>query len=157
MTTDSSPQSPRTLSRRTEIIFLVIYCICFSFGGFAHIMDLVVNQPLARTTGPAPGTTLPFVWNVISTSFAVFNPLTVVLLLVRRQAGIALMLAVTSLVFVMNLELMVQWWIQARYVHYKWLYLNGTLGLFQLVTAPWMWRTAAARSAAPSASPAIAG
>ncbi|MCY1077148.1 hypothetical protein [Archangium lansingense] len=159
MTTDSSPQAPRILSRRTEIIFLVIYCICYSVTSLSHVLDVVNNGLTMSTTGPVPGTTVPLVWGVLSKAFTILNPLTLILLLVRRQAGIALMVGVTLSTFLMQIELMVQWWIQAQFVHVMWLPLIGTLGTFQLVSAPWMWRTAAARAAqsASGSSPAIAG
>ncbi|PTL78349.1 hypothetical protein [Vitiosangium sp. GDMCC 1.1324] len=155
MTTDSSAKTPRILSRRTEIIFLVIYCICFSFGSVVHVMDVVKNGLTMSSAGPVAGTSIPLVWIAINKSFTLFNPLTLVLLLVRRRVGIALMVGITTTVFVMNLELMAQWWLQAKFLHVAWLYLNGSLGVFQLVTAPMMWRTSLAREA-QRASPALA-
>ncbi len=96
MTTDSSPQATRILSRRTELIFLVVYCICYSVTSLSHVVDVVNNGLTLSTTGPVPGTTVPMVWGVLSKAFTLLNPLTLVLLLVRRQAGIALMVGVTA-------------------------------------------------------------
>ncbi len=160
MTTDSTPQASRILSRRTEIIFLVIYCICYAVGTASHIGDVMRNGLSAPTSGLIPGTTLPLVWVALNKAFTIINPLTLVMLLVRRQVGIALMVGATVSVFVMNISLTIQWWIQAKFFFFAWLPLIGTMGIFQLVTAPWMWRTAAARAAARSASgasPATAG
>jgi hypothetical protein len=156
MTTDSSPQAPRILSRRTELLILVVYCSCYSVVTATHILDVVHHGLTMPTTGPAPGTTYPLVWGVLSKSFTVLNPLTLVLLLVRRKAGLALMVGITLATFTMYLALVAQWWIQAQFSQYRGFYLVGLMGTFQLVTAPWMWRTAAARSAS-GASPAIAG
>lgn len=157
MTTDSTSLSPRTLSRRTEIIFLVIYCICFGVVTPVHFFDVLHNGWVPRATGPVAGTSLPLVWGFFNKSLTVFNPMVLVLMFAKRQAGIALMVGITTTVFAMNLQLMVQWWAEAEFFFFQWMPLSLPLGIFQLVTAPKMWRTAAAREAARSASPAIAG
>ncbi|WP_375765860.1 hypothetical protein NR798_29705 [Archangium gephyra] len=155
MSADSSTKPPRILSRRTETLFFVIYCLCFTVASALHVLDVVTNGLTLNTTGPAPGASMPLVWSALSKAFTVLNPLTLVLLLVRRQAGIALMVGITTTTLVMHISLMVQWWLQAQFFYFQWLPLNATFGAFQLVTAPMMWRAAAARSA-PAASPSLA-
>jgi hypothetical protein len=157
MSTDSSPQTPSAPSRRTERIWLVIYCLGFGVGSLAHVVDWVTKGPLSYTEGLLPGTTVPLVWNAFMTSLAVFNPLTVVLLLVRRRAGIALGLAILALVVVMNLSLTVLWWRQSGLFFHHWLYVNGSFCVFFFVTAGRMWRSAPGAQPAPSAPPASAG
>lgn len=93
---------------------------------------------------------MPFV--VVNELFTVLNPLTIVLLIFKRRAGILSALGVVALVYALNLAMMVWFWIARQEVYVAWLYLNGTMGVFMALTAKRLWRAAPPAKALPPAT-----
>jgi hypothetical protein len=130
-----TPPPAASTTGRTERVLLALYCLGFGFGGVMHLIDVV-------SLGPLPYTEDPLVWNVFMTSLAALNPLTVVLLLTRRRAGLALAVALVALILLMNLSLTVKQLLEQGTFFHQWLYLNGTFSALVLATARRLWRTA---------------
>lgn len=129
-------------------IILAIWFACFSVGALVHILivakyGLFANDP----DNPQP---MPFV--VVNELFTVLNPLTIVLLIFKRRAGILSALGVVALVYALNLAMMVWFWIARQEVYVAWLYLNGTMGVFMALTAKRLWRAAPPAKALPPAT-----
>ncbi|WP_223644486.1 hypothetical protein [Corallococcus sp. EGB] len=129
-------------------IILAIWFVCFSVGSLVHILvatkyGLFANDP----DNPLP---MPFV--VVNELFTVLNPLTIVLLIFKRRAGILSALGVVALVYVLNLALMVWFWTAKQQLYVAWLYLNGSMGVFMALTAKRLWRAAPEAKTLPPAT-----
>ncbi|NPD29789.1 hypothetical protein, partial [Corallococcus exiguus] len=126
-------------------IILAIWFVCFSVGSLIHILTVASYGLFANS----PTDPLPMGFVVVNELFTVLNPLTIVLLIFKRRAGILSALGVVALVFVLNIALMVWFWTAKQHLHVAWLYLNGTMGVFMALTARRLWRAAPEAKALP--------
>ncbi|RJS19141.1 hypothetical protein DRW03_22520 [Corallococcus sp. H22C18031201] len=135
-------------------IILAIYFVCFSVGTYAHLSGVIAHGFLYQSS---EGLQAPMGAIAVNDLFTFLNPLTLVLLIFKRRAGVASALLVVGLVYALNLFLMAYWWTTAHYFHYWWMPLNGTMGLFMLATARRLWRAAgpAAPALQATAAPSV--
>ena len=135
------PPAPGRLDR----VLLAIYCFGFGFGTLAHLVFLISKTELLLPVE------MPQVWNVVMKALLVLNPLAVVLLLVRRRAGLLLAVGILALVLVMNVGTNVLEVIHDRRVTHEWLYLNGTFCVFGFLAFRRLWRASPRVRAGPAA------
>lgn len=147
MTVETQPTSSGGSPWPNRLI-LAVYFVCFSVGSLAHIAQAVMVGFFAND----PVNPLPMGFVYVNELFTFLNPLTIVLLIFKRRAGIISALAVVALVFALNLALMAWLWTTQQKLHIVWLYLNGTMGLFMLFTAKRLWRAAPPEKALPPAT-----
>ncbi|WP_375757786.1 hypothetical protein [Corallococcus exercitus] len=119
-------------------LILAVWFVCFSVGSLIHILTVAKFGLFAND----PADPLPMGFVVVNELFTVLNPLTILLLIFKRRAGIVSALGVVALVFALNIALMVWFWVAKQHLHTVWLYLNGTMGVFMAATARRLWRAA---------------
>jgi hypothetical protein len=150
MTVETTASTAREGSPWPNRLILAVYFVCFSVGSLAHIASAVILGFFAND----PQDPLPMGFVVVNELFTFLNPLTIVLLIFKRRAGIVSALVVVGLVFALNLSLMAWMWTAQHKLHLNWLYLNGTMGVFMLLTARRLWRAAPpARGLPPATTP----
>ncbi|MBU8900736.1 hypothetical protein KRR26_34535 [Corallococcus sp. M34] len=135
-------------------IILAIYFVCFSVGTYAHLSGVIAHGFLYQDPSDPH---IPVVILAMIDALTFLNPLTLLLLIVNRRAGIISAVAVVALVFARCLFLMPYLWFTAHFLYISWLLANGTMGLFMLATARRLWRAAgpAAPALQATAAPSV--